>query len=229
MWLIRPPGVYRPQADTWLLARALREAAVPSGARVLDVGTGTGALSVAAARAGAATVTAVDLSRRAVWAARLNTGVRRLPVRVRHGDALDVAAGDLFDLVLANPPYVPAAADALPVRGAARAWDAGRDGRALLNRVCAVAPVLLAPGGTLLVVHSALCGVDATLQQLRGAGLKAAVVRRQVVPFGPVLSGRAELLRSRGLIGPGQRYEEVVVVRADRPVRSGLEEHSDAA
>jgi release factor glutamine methyltransferase len=71
VWLLRPPGVYRPQADTWLLAQALHDATIPYGARVLDLCTGTGALAVTAARAGAAHVTAVDISRRAAMAARL--------------------------------------------------------------------------------------------------------------------------------------------------------------
>jgi release factor glutamine methyltransferase len=216
MWLIRPPGVYRPRADTWLLAGALLAAEVPPGSRVLDVGTGTGALSVVAAQAGAGSVTAVDLSRRAVWAARVNTSVRGLAVRVVRGDVLAEGVGSGFDVVLANPPYVPSRAAAPPGRGAARAWDAGPDGRAVLDRLCAAAPRLLAPCGTLLLIHSALCDADLTLGRLDGAGLRTSVVGRTHIPFGPVMRGRADWLEQRGLIRPGQRYEELVVIRADR-------------
>lgn len=174
MHLLRPPGVYAPQSDTWLLARALRLASPRPGARVLDVCTGTGALALAAARAGAGGVTAVDLSRRAVLAARFNAAVRRLPVRVVRGDLTRPVAGEASDVILANPPYVPAPGRPLPGGGAALAWDAGADGRALLDRLCAAAPGRLAPGGMLLLVHSALCGTEWTLALLRGAGLKAA-------------------------------------------------------
>ena len=86
----------------------------------------------------------------------------------------------------------------------------------MLDRLCAVAPPLLAPGGMLLLVHSALCGVDRTLHQLRGGGLKASVVARAEEPFGPVMRARADLLREQGLLAPDQRNEELVVIRGDR-------------
>jgi release factor glutamine methyltransferase len=83
--------------------------------------------------------------------------------------------------------------------------------------LCANAPLLLAPGGTLLLVHSTLCDEDRTVQQLRGGGLKAAVVARGEAPFGPVMRDRRRRLCELGLIEPGQRVEELVVVRGDRP------------
>jgi release factor glutamine methyltransferase len=217
MWLVRPYGVYLPQADTWLLGQALNSAGIPSGGDVLDIGCGTGALSILAARTRPRSTTAVDVSRRAVWAARVNTMARGLDVRVQRGDALDVVAGRSFDLVLANPPYVPGPSE-VPRRGRRRAWDAGTDGRAMLDRLCAAAPALLAPGGTLLMVHSGLCDAGTTVRQLRGGGLKAAVVARAEVPFGPVLRGRARSLVARGLIDTGQRTEELVVIRSDRTI-----------
>jgi release factor glutamine methyltransferase len=215
MWLTRPPGVYPPQHDTWLLVEALASAAIPPGADVLDVGCGTGALSVAAASVKPRAITAVDVSRRAVMAARLNTLVRGVPARVLCGDAFERVAGRTFDLVLANPPYVPGVADR--PRGRHRAWDAGVDGREFLDRLCANVPMLLTPGGTLLLVHSALSDGDKTVAQLRGGGLKAAVVGRAEVPFGPVMRGRRERLVELGLIGPEQQTEELVVIRGDRP------------
>ncbi|MEU7475885.1 HemK2/MTQ2 family protein methyltransferase [Lentzea sp. NPDC042327] len=219
MRLLRAPGVYAPQDDTELLVDAMNAAAIPMGARVLDIGTGTGALALAALRAGAAEVTGVDVSRRAVWTARMNAALQRLPLRVRLGNALEVVAGERFDLVLANPPYVPAERDGA-ARGPARAWDAGLDGRQLLDPLCARMFDLLVPGGMALMVHSALCGVETTLQQLRDNGLKASVVQRRWVPFGPVMRGRVGFLEEHGLIEPGQQDEELVVIRGDRPERA---------
>lgn len=220
MLLLRPFGVYRPQGDTWLLAEALNEAGIRPGADVLEVCCGTGALSIAAARTRPGSITAIDLCRRAVWATRINTAIRGIPVKVEHGDAFEQLRGRRFDLVLANPPYVPGVAD-LPTRGPARAWDAGTDGRAVLDRLCAMAPELLAPGGSLLTVHSALCGVDTTLHQLREGGLKASVVARAEEPFGPVMRARVGELRAQRLIARGQQHEELVVIRADRLVDHG--------
>ena len=216
MWLFRPPGVYRPQADTWLLAEALRAARV--GVRVLDVGTGTGVLALEAALGGAAEVIAVDDCTRAVYAARVNARLRRLPVRALRSDLFEAVTGQEFDVIVANPPYVPS--DGLcDTRGPARMWDGGLSGRAVLDRLCSGVPSLLAPGGTLLLVQSALCGVQDTICRLRAEGLDAAEIARRQEAFGPVMSAYALRLEDRGLIGPGQRYEDLVVIRACRVQR----------
>ncbi|MFD9791450.1 HemK2/MTQ2 family protein methyltransferase [Streptomyces sp. NPDC059070] len=209
--------MYGPQADTALLAEALRDEPVPRGATVLDLGTGTGALAFAAARRGAR-VTAVDVSWRAVLCTRLNARLAGLPVHVLRGNLLAPTGGRTYDLILSNPPYVPVSSPVAPRRGAARAWDAGRDGRLLLRRICRQAPWRLRPGGVLLLVHSGLSDSDSTLAQLRREGLKAAVVARRYVPFGPVLRSRRASLAGQGLITADQTMEELVVIRAERPV-----------
>ncbi|MEU7243162.1 HemK2/MTQ2 family protein methyltransferase [Streptomyces sparsogenes] len=217
MRLIRPPGVYPPQDDTMLLAETVWREPGVAGGRVLDVGTGTGALALLAARRRAAEVHAVDVSSRAVATAWLNARLRRAPVRVRRGCLPDPAASGRYDVVLANPPYVPAPSPSgLPPHAPARSWDAGPDGRAVLDDLCARAPALLRPGGVLLLVQSALSGAGTTLEQLRTQGLRAEVTARRMIPFGPVLRGRSAWLASRGLIAPGEDKEELVVIRAVR-------------
>jgi release factor glutamine methyltransferase len=214
VWLFRPPGVYRPQGDSILLAEAFRAAAVPAGARVLDVGTGTGMLALAAAVGGAGHVTAVDVCARAVMAARVNAWLRGLPIRVLQGDLLERVAGELFDVIVANPPYVCSEVPPSDVRGLS--WNGGPRGRAVLDRLCFSAPPSLAPGGTLLVVQSAVCGIQATVDQLQVKELKVSVVARRYEPFGPVMRAVAASLEQQKLIEPGQRHEELVVIRADR-------------
>ncbi|MFF9060648.1 HemK2/MTQ2 family protein methyltransferase [Streptomyces sp. NPDC014882] len=208
--------MYAPQEDTDLLAGALSEEPLSPGSDVLDVGTGSGALALEAARLGTR-VTAVDVSRRAVYAARWNARRAGLPVRVLRGNLFEPVRGRTFDLVLANPPYVPAPTGGRAPRGPARAWDAGGDGRLLLDRICREAPALLRPGGVLLMVHSALSDPDRTVRHLRAADLKASVTRRRRIPFGPVLRSREEWLRRRGLLSGDENNEELVVVRAELP------------
>jgi release factor glutamine methyltransferase len=213
MRIVTLPGVFRPHSDTWLLAAHLRDQLRP-GAAVLDVCTGSGALAVTAARHGAGAVTAIDVSRRAVLTARINARLNGVRVRALRGDLLAPVAGERFDVIVSNPPYVPAEDDALPTRGPRRAWDAGTDGRALLDRVCAAAPAHLRPGGILLLVHSSVCGLDPTVEHLEAAGLDVDVLERRPGPFGPLLSARAPVLEARGVLAPGQREEDMLVVRA---------------
>ncbi|MEJ2866805.1 HemK2/MTQ2 family protein methyltransferase [Actinomycetospora sp. OC33-EN08] len=222
--VLRGPGVYPAQRDTWLLADVLQREladAPRSRRRVLELCAGTGALSLVAAGVPGTDVTATDVSRRALLSAWTNA--RRLGRRVRlhRGDLAAPVVGKQFDLVVSNPPYVPAPDEALPTRGAMRAFDGGLDGRTVLDRVCDQAPAVLAPGGRLLLVHSAINGVAMTLRRLRAHGLDADVAARCEHPFGPVFTARAAMLEQRGLIAPGQRTEELVVVRARRPEGAG--------
>lgn len=212
--LIRLPGTYPAQGDTRLLTETFVDRDLATGRRVLDICTGGGALALAAARAGASSVTAVDLSMRSVLTARLNSRLQRAPITVRHGDLFAPVDGERFDLVLCNPPYVPAEGDELPRHRAARSWDAGRDGRALLDRICDEVSDVLSGDGVLLLTHSVLSDETLTIQRLQRQGLLAEVVARAAEPFGPVMRGRAALLEERGLLAPGQDHETLVVIEA---------------
>jgi release factor glutamine methyltransferase len=211
--LVTVPGVFSPISDSWMLARAVRDevARRGPGARVLDVCTGSGVVGVSAALAGGR-VTSVDVSRRAVACAWLNARLNGTRLRAVRGDLLVPVAGERFDVIASNPPYVPAEQEELPASGPERAWDAGRDGRALLDRLLADAPALLAPGGALLVVHSDLIGDDDTVARMRAAGLEVDVAARRRGPLGPLMRERAR----RGIIDPSAEEEDVLVLRGRR-------------
>jgi release factor glutamine methyltransferase len=211
--IVALPGVFRPISDSWLLAQLLREQELPPGASVLDLCTGSGALAICAAQLGAADVTAVDVSRRAVLTTRINARLNRVRVRALRGRLFEPVAGRCFDAIVANPPYVPAASDELPSSGRRRAWDAGTDGRVLLDRLLDEAPAHLRPGGLVLVTHSSILGQYETLGRMEAGGLEAEVVARRRGPLGPLMSARAATLEARGLLAPGQRHEDVLVVR----------------
>jgi release factor glutamine methyltransferase len=214
--LMAPPGVYAPQADTFLLARAVHREGPAPGTDVLDLGTGTGTLAICAARRGAR-VTAVDIAWRAVFAARLNALRSRQHVTVHRGDLLEPVEGRSFDMIISNPPYVPTPPSELSgAHGRERAWNAGPDGRTVLDRICSKAPRALRPGGVLLIAQSALSGTEETLDRLAGSGLRATVSDRAYIPFGPVLRSRLPWLRESGRIAAREENEELVIVRAER-------------
>jgi release factor glutamine methyltransferase len=182
------------------------------GGAALDLCTGSGAIAISAALAGARSVTAVDISRRAVLTVRLNARLNGVRVEALRGDLLAAVPGRRFDVIASNPPYLPSDAEALPARGRARHTEAGTTGRVLLDRLIDAAPAHLAPGGVLLVTHSSVNGEEATLERMRAAGLDASVAERRRGALGPLLAARAPQLEARGLLPPGERSEDLLVV-----------------
>ncbi|MEA2161665.1 MAG: release factor glutamine methyltransferase, partial [Solirubrobacteraceae bacterium] len=194
----------------------LQRERLPPDAIALDLCTGSGVLAVAAARHGCRQVIAVDVSRKAVLAARCNARLNGVRVRSVRGDLFAPVRGRRFDLIVSNPPYVPSPAGELPRRGLARAWEAGTDGRVFLDRICSEASAHLRPGGVMLLVHSSVCGEQATVSALIDQGLTVDVALRHRGGLGPILRARAEWLRSRQLLlDDGQ--EEMLVIRAAAP------------
>jgi release factor glutamine methyltransferase len=232
MRVITVPGVFQPRSDTWMLVDAICRQDLSPGAKVLDLCTGSGVVGVAAALRGAS-VTSADVSRRALLSAWLNARMNGARVRTRRGNLLEAVDGERFDLIVANPPYLLAASDELPVNGAERAWDAGRDGRALLDRICATAPAHLCPGGSLLLLHSSLCDTRRTETALAAQGLDVDVVFRHRGTLGPIMRERAGSLWADGRLAPGSFEEEIVIVRGRRPAggaaQSGCESGPDHA
>ncbi|MBV8966980.1 MAG: methyltransferase, partial [Mycobacteriaceae bacterium] len=183
--------------------------------------TGSGVLAVAAARLGAAHVTAFDICPRAVRCCQANATAAGVEIDVRQGSLSDALAHGPFDVVLSNPPYVPVSPEAddelIPAAaGPAWAWDAGNDGRLVLDPLCDAAPELLTDRGTMLIVQSEFAGVGQTVASLRSCGVHAKIILWQLVPFGPVLSARAAWLEETGRLTAGRRMERLAVIRADK-------------
>jgi release factor glutamine methyltransferase len=155
------PAVLIPRPETELLVERLL-AAVPDRAaplRVLDLGTGSGALAVAlAAELPSATVVALDVSRAAAAVAAANAracGVEDRVLLLAADWCTALRPEARFDVIVSNPPYVESGAlDALPpeVRAEPRlALDGGADGLAAYRVLVPAAAPLLAPGGRLFV------------------------------------------------------------------------------
>ncbi len=152
------PDVLIPRPETeHLVEKAIALARGFAAPRIVDVGTGSGAIAVALGGALAhAQLTAIDLSAAALEIARENAARNGVAGRIRFlpGDLLAPVAGEAFEMVVSNPPYVPAADRAtlsVEVREyePALALFAGEDGLEVYRRLIPAAFEALAPGGFL--------------------------------------------------------------------------------
>ena len=214
-------GVYAPQEDSQLLIDVMEKTGLARGCRVADLCTGSGVVAIAAAEQGASEVTAFDICPRAVHYARQQVSSAGVDVAVHLGSWARAVEFGPYDLVVCNPPYVPHDPNIdglqLPQRvGPAQSWDAGYDGRLVLDPLCASVRDLLADGGTMLLVQSEFAEPRRTLAALASCGLDAEILAWQWIPFGPVLSARAQWLEDTGRLDHGRREEELVVIRADK-------------
>jgi release factor glutamine methyltransferase len=179
--LIVSPDVLVPRPETeLLLERALAFARGKSNITAVDVGTGSGALSVTfAANVPQAAVYATDISPAALAIARQNAALHQAQVTFYEGDLLlPLLERDIHvDLIMANLPYIPS--DEVPTLAVSKheplmALDGGADGLALVRRLLLQAAMLINPGGlTLLEI-----GV--------GQGAAAQVLARDVFPTAQV-------------------------------------------
>jgi release factor glutamine methyltransferase len=147
-----------PRPETELLVDLALERLPNRAGRLLDLGTGSGAIAVAVAHAAPdAEVVAVDSSRTALAVARENARRHGAAIRFVEGEWFDGIAGERFDVVASNPPYV-AAGDAHLGEGDLRfeprtALVGGPDGLDAIRTIVAGAKRHLVPGGWLLFEH----------------------------------------------------------------------------
>ena len=187
------PGVLVPRPETELLVEWGLEVA-GEGARVLDWGTGSGAIALALAteRQGSL-ITGVERSQEALAFARRNAAALGVEVELVHSDGLAGVAGRSFDLIVANPPYLTPAD--LQIGGPVlahepeRALVAGPTGLEAFERIAAEAATALVPGGWLLVEIGA--GQEGAVRgRLEAAGLVDTAVRVDLAGIVRVVGAR---------------------------------------
>lgn len=153
------PCTLIPRPDTELLVERALMLPLPQHATVLDLGTGTGAIALTlASQRPDWRITAVDFSADAVALAERNR--RRLCLEnacVLHSNWYQALAGQSFDLIISNPPYIDAA-DPHLTQGDVRheplsALVAADDGLADIRVICSQAPAYLNAGGWLWLEH----------------------------------------------------------------------------
>lgn len=188
------PGVFVPRPETEVLVeRALETLEGRTGPKVVDVGTGTGAVALAVKRRRPdARVFATDVSEEAIAVARANASRHDLEVDVLAGDLLSPVPEELrgaVDLIVSNPPYVTKAEyEELPAEVRAEPYEALVGGTDVHRLLAEEAPNWLRPGGWLVVeIGASQAGEVGRLLDQRFADVEAL----------PDLAGRDRVVRGR--------------------------------
>jgi HemK-related putative methylase len=168
------PSVFNPKVPRTgaFLAAQLDAGQVRADAEVLDMGTGSGVCAIFAARH-ARRVVAVDINPAAVRCAAINARLNHLEdrIEVRHGDLFAPVAGERFDLIAFNPPFLRGA----PLSDRDRAWRS----MDVAERFAAGLSSHLKPGGAALVVLSTFGSARVFLEQARGRGCAISVIAQR--------------------------------------------------
>ncbi|MGH8616246.1 MAG: peptide chain release factor N(5)-glutamine methyltransferase [Burkholderiales bacterium] len=190
------PAVLIPRPETELLVDfALETVGETRGARVLDLGTGSGCIAIAIAhRRPQARVMAVDRSDAALAVARANAQVLGADnVQFAQGDWFAALGATRYDLIVANPPYV-AAGDAHLTQGDLRfepmaALASGPDGLDAIRAIVYAAPAHLEAGGWLAFEHG-YDQAEIVRELLARTGFKVVFSRRDLAGIERISGGR---------------------------------------
>ena len=180
--LLVPPSVFHPRY--YFTSRFFAETIASlslAGKKVLDVGCGSGILSLAAAKSGGS-VTAVDINPAAVQATSHNAALNGLSSSICtiHSDIFDdlIHTGTTFDFMICNPPYYVGE----PFTMAERAFKGGSNLQ-FFSRFASGSKSLLAPDGSILLVLSSDADVNACLRPFRDRGFSVRFLRSRRLLF----------------------------------------------
>ena len=150
------PSVYPPSEDTYLLLESLSP-----GEKVLEIGCGSGILSVYCAALGSA-VTAVDINPLALNCTDMNSRLNHVSVETLLSDLFE-KIDDSYDSIIFNPPYLPTEDN---IEGSEQ-WNGGRDGfkvtKAFLNSLGSH----LNKGGSAWLVLSSLTDIQSLIDSYK--------------------------------------------------------------
>lgn len=189
------PCTLIPRPDTELLVEQALSLSLPTNARVLDLGTGTGAIALSLAKAKPDwQLAAVDFNPDAVALAQRNQQRLQLSnCQICHSDWFSALAGQRFDLIVSNPPYIDAEDPHLQ-QGDVKfeplsALVALAAGLADLQHICQNAPAFLTAGGWLWLEHG-YQQAEAVQQLLQAAGFTEVSSRRDYAGQWRISGGR---------------------------------------
>lgn len=171
--------VYPPAEDTFLLIDNL---IVDDGFDVLEIGTGTGLVSIFASLH-CSNVTSTDINPHAIKCAEHNIKLNnRSNISIIKSDLFEDIEG-VYDLIIFNTPYLPVTEEEHIDDDYSKAWDGGENGRETIDKFLEQAPNYLKKEGIIQLVQSSLSDNEKTIKKLEKKGLKAEITAQEHIFF----------------------------------------------
>lgn len=174
--LLLKEKIYEPREDSELLMENMK---IEEGERVLDLGTGSGILSLVASKR-ASSVLGVDINKEAVKIARKNSKLNNIKnVSFKTSDLFENIDGE-FDVMLFNPPY-------LPVKREDNRWSGGKNGRKFIEKFSTEFKEYLERKGRIYIVCSSLTGEDEVREIFTKKDMKVRKLVEKKVPWEKII------------------------------------------
>lgn len=170
-----PENMYYPQEDSLLIAKMV-EIADLTGKKCLDMGCGSGFLSILMIKK-AAIVTAVDIDKDAVASAIRNTEMNNADMNIVQSDLFEKIDGK-FDLIVFNAPYLP-----VDDKYTHESYDGGKTGREVVERFLKEAKKYMNKDGKILLLVSSLTGEKEVIDFAKSCNLNAIVIEREKIDW----------------------------------------------
>ncbi|MEA2004329.1 MAG: HemK2/MTQ2 family protein methyltransferase, partial [archaeon] len=164
------------------LLDALEKIDITSGSRVLEVGCGTGIVSIALS-VRAASVVACDINPHAVNVCRKNAALNKAKnVEAVESDLFSDVSGR-FDLIVFNTPYLPQSLDETVSGEINHAWDGGLDGRKVIDKFLSGVSKHLSSSGRVVFLESSLSDSEKSVRYLESIGFEVKIINRLKLHF----------------------------------------------
>lgn len=170
-----PDSVYYPKEDSELLIEVIQKIDI-KGKNILEIGCGSGLLSIIMARKGAK-VTATDINPDAIEAAEINAEKNGANILVLLSNMFENVTGK-FDLVVFNPPYLPIGEDEGDIT-----YSGGSSGREIIELFVSHVKNYLNKNGVVLMVISSLTGEKEVIDLFKEIGMNARSVARKKISW----------------------------------------------
>lgn len=180
-----PENIYYPKEDSLLMAKILENIGLDSK-KILEVGCGSGLLSILMAKCGA-DVTSVDTDDGAVEITKTNAKSNGVAISVLESDLFSKIDG-MFDIIIFNPPYLPVEEGETD-----KTYAGGKNGRETIEKFVSKVKDRLKPDGFVLLLISSLTGEKEVIELFEKQKMKTSIIAREKIPWEELIVIQAAL------------------------------------